>query len=348
MARWPAAAPGLQRARAGVDQPAPRFARAVQGQRGLRDGQRVVIMDQFEIAVGEFGLEVLRASLCPAAPEPQIGHAAGQRQAGAEASGRDRAGFDINVALPVGGQEIALGVQPEQQPPARREFGCALDPDALAGGFKRESGVVEPDRRPAALFIMEAQAGLIQHDILLLQQPGCQAAVRGGKWIIPAAPDGDPPVPPARQIKRQPAHGQAGRDRSPGRQAGQRVQGDGDPLEAAGRRAAGRIVKRDPVEEKTGRPARPLGAHSLDRERIARVVADQGLYLSLIIADTGQHEAQGRDQHGGGEHDDREAVPEQVVGENEYSFQHQGFRAKRCRIVPDCRAPPPERLSAGR
>ena len=319
----------------------------MQGQRGLRDGQRVVIMGQFEIAVGEFGLEVLRAGLRPAAPESQIGGAAGQRQAGA--GGRDRAGLNIDIALPVGGQEIALGVQFEQQPPARREFGCGLDPDALAGGFKRDSGVAQQNRRPAALFIMEAQAGLIQYDILLLQQPGRQAAVRGGnRLIFPVAPDGDPPVPPARQIKRQPAHGQAGRDRSPGRQAGQRVQGDGDPLEAAGRRAAGRIVKRDPVEEKTGRPARPLGAHSLDHERIARVVADQGLYLSLIIADTGQHEAQGRDQHGGGEHDDREAVPEHVVCENEYSFQHQGFRAKRCRIVPDCRAPPPERLSAGR
>ena len=205
MARRPAATLGLQRARRGVDQPAPGFARAMQGQRGLRDGQRVVIMDQFEIAVGEFGLEVPRAGLCPAAPEPQIGVATGQRQA--EASGRDRFGLNINIALPVGGQEIALGVQPEQQPPTRSEFGCGLDPDALAGGFKRDSGVVEPDRRPTALFIMEAQAGLIQHDILLLQQPGRQAAVRGGSRVILAALDGDPPVPPARQIKRQPAHG---------------------------------------------------------------------------------------------------------------------------------------------
>ena len=141
MARRPAATLGLQRARVGVDQPAPRFARAVQGQRGLRDGQRVVIMDQFEIAVGEFGLEVSRAGLFPAAPEPQIGGATRERQAGVKVGGRDRFGFDINIALPVGGQEIALGVQFEQQPPARREFGCGLYPDALAGGFKRESGV---------------------------------------------------------------------------------------------------------------------------------------------------------------------------------------------------------------
>ena len=179
----------------------------MQGQRGLRDGQRVVIMDQFEIAVGEFGLEVLRAGLCPAAPEPQIGRATGQRQAGAEVGGRDRFGFDVNIASPVGGQKIALGLQPEQQPPARREFGRGLDPDALPGGFKHDAGVGQQHRRPTALFIMETEAGLIQHDILLLHEPG-RKAVRGGSRVIPpAAPDSDPPVPPAPQIKRQPAHG---------------------------------------------------------------------------------------------------------------------------------------------
>ena len=177
-------------------------------QRDLRNGQRVVVVGELEIPPCQFGVKIPRAGPLPAAPESQIGPAAdaGYRPALAEAGGRDIAGFDINIAPPVGCQEIALGIQPEKQPPAPGRLGRAIDPGALADRFKRQSGVGEQDRRPPAFCVTKAEPGVIEHDIFLSQQPGRQGAVFGGdRAIPPAAPDGDPPVPPTRQIKRQPA-----------------------------------------------------------------------------------------------------------------------------------------------